>query len=196
MSTGSCLSHSHEDIMFGSQAINEQARSCSDPATIGVPQHDKNKAPKRPKQVRFQPTIKGVYVAYPEHEVAARWRTKDDERSTGADLRETVTVMRVHRGTVPAHLEEAITCRGLEHITSKRTFRENAKAKNNAIQAVLDECDRQAMLANHHRDSSEYGRRNSEETIASISSCLTARARSAAQLRGQEDAAYVQSIRR
>ena len=145
------------------------------------------------KSVRFAPTIKGIFLDYPKHEQAARWRTKDDEASTHAELRDTLSIMRVHQGTVPAHLQDAnvATCRGLEHMASKRTLQDNSRAKSLAISAVLDEADRQAEIVQLHRNN-EYARQESLETIATISSFHTAQARSIAQLRGEADAAYVQ----
>ena len=152
-----------------------------------------NNSDRPKKSVRFAKTIKGIRVDYPEHEQAARWRTQDDEASTQAELRETLIIMRMHQGSVPAHLQDAnvATCRGLENMASKRTLQNNARAKSLAISAVLDEDDRQADIVQRHQNS-EYARQESLEAIARISSYHTAHARSVARIRGEADAAYVQ----
>ena len=162
--------------------------------TDSIMKNENTKDPnKPPKTVRFAPTIKGIFVAYPQHEHSARWRTKEDEASTRAELRETVSIMRANQGSVPAYLQDAnvATCRGLEHMASKRTLVKNSRAKSLAICAVLDEYDRQAEIIQCHQNK-VYARQESLEAVATVSSCHTAHARSIAQLRGEADAACVQ----
>jgi len=137
-------------------------------------------AAKAKKQLRFNPTVRGIFFERETHKNRTRtWYSPEESRVLQKTLHTDIELLCSLRRTLTNHPHvplsaadqaalEATTIQGVEHLMSKKTFADRNQQQRAVIDAVLAEQQRQKVQG---RSSSSLG--CDSDKLALVSSALS-----------------------